>query len=285
MLKTLLGISPQAEPDGSYRPSKLAMKLATSAVTDYEPVPQGTVSGHGARVLVVVTERKDMTMHNGKRFSTGTHPVELLVPLLHLRSAGLEIEISTPTGAPAAIEMWAMPTKDEAVMGLYEALKPQLEAPLSLSQVVEGLPSRTDTRAVYLPGGHGAMLGLPEDENLGRLLRWAHEKNVYTVALCHGPGALLATAAGDSPFLYEGYKMAVFPDSVDKMTPKIGYLPGAMPWHLGAKLAGLGVNVVNTKADDTCCVDRLLITGASPEASQKLGVLVTKTILDSSAAG
>ena len=79
--------------------------------------------------------------------------------------------------------------------------------------------------------------------------------------------------------------MAVFPDSVDKMTPKIGYLPGAMPWHLGAKLAGLGVNVVNTKADDTCCVDRLLITGASPEASQKLGVLATKTILDSSAAG
>ena len=181
MLKTLLGISPQAEPDGSYRPSKLAMKLATSTVTDYEPVPQGAMSGHGARILVVVTERKDMTMLNGKRFSTGTHPVELLVPLLHLRSAGLEVEITTPTGAPAAIEMWAMPTKDEAVMGLYEALKPQLVAPLALSQVVEGLPSRIDTRAVYLPGGHGAML-VPKTRT-SAIVALGHEKGVHRRAM------------------------------------------------------------------------------------------------------
>jgi len=65
--------------------------------------------------------------------------------------------------------------------------------------------------------------------------------------------------------------MAVFPDSVDKMTPKIGYLPGQMPRGLSEKLKSLGATIVNTKSDKTVCLDRKLITGASPLASNELG--------------
>ena len=75
--------------------------------------------------------------------------------------------------------------------------------------------------------------------------------------------------------------MAVFPDSVDKMTPKIGYLPGQMPWGLSEKMKDLGVNVVNSKSDKTVCLDRKLITGASPLASNELGKLAAQTLLDS----
>lgn len=35
MLKSLFGLAPKEEPDGSYRPSTLAMKLATSDTTDF----------------------------------------------------------------------------------------------------------------------------------------------------------------------------------------------------------------------------------------------------------
>jgi molecular chaperone Hsp31 and glyoxalase 3 len=73
--------------------------------------------------------------------------------------------------------------------------------------------------------------------------------------------------------------MAVFPDSVDNMTPKIGYLPGKMLWGLSEKLTHLGVNIVNTKADNTVCLDRKLITGASPLAANELGKLAAKTLL------
>ena len=58
--------------------------------------------------------------------------------------------------------------------------------------------------AVFLPGGHGAMLGLPGNADLGELLRWAHGRrgDVFTLAICHGPAALLAAAVdqqgGDS---------------------------------------------------------------------------------------
>ena len=73
--------------------------------------------------------------------------------------------------------------------------------------------------------------------------------------------------------------MAVFPDSVDKMTPKMGYLPGQMPHGLSEKLKSIGANVVNTKADNTVCIDRKLITGASPLASNELGKLAANTLL------
>ena len=116
------------------------------------------------------------------------------------------------------------------------------------------------------------------EESIARL-NWAHENDLFTVSLCHGPGALLATSLNDQNFLYDGYKMAVFPDSVDKMTPKIGYLPGLMPIGLSEKLKSLGAIIVNTKSDKTVCLDRKLITGASPLASNELGKLAAETLL------
>lgn len=51
-------------------------------------------------------------MENGKKFSTGNHPIEMLAPMLHLEQAGFEIGIYTPTGDSVKIEMWAMPEED-----------------------------------------------------------------------------------------------------------------------------------------------------------------------------
>jgi hypothetical protein len=40
-----------------------------------------------------------MAMANGKKFSTGNHPVEMTLPILQILSAGFEIDVITPTGA------------------------------------------------------------------------------------------------------------------------------------------------------------------------------------------
>ncbi|MFT4624974.1 MAG: molecular chaperone Hsp31 and glyoxalase 3 [Myxococcota bacterium] len=281
MLKSLLGIAPQLEPDGSFRPSKVALKLSTSNVSDFERVPYAAYEGKRAKILVIFTEQKNMTMQNGKEFSTGNHPVEALLPMLHLRDAGFEFEIATPNGKPVVFEMWAMPRGDTEVVGLYEDLKSSFDSPRPLADVVDGfLDTVEEFAAVFVPGGHGAMLGIPQDPNVGTLLRWAHEHGLFTISLCHGPGSFLATALDGNAFLYSGYEMAVFPDSVDKMTPMIGYLPGQMPWRLGEELTGLGARIVNTKGDKTCCVDRHLITGASPLASNELGKLAATTLLE-----
>jgi molecular chaperone Hsp31 and glyoxalase 3 len=281
MLKSLLGIAPVEELDGSFKPSRLALKLSTSDVSDFEGTPFAKYKGLKRKILVIGTERKNMTMQNGKLFSTGNHPVEALLPMLHLKNAGFEFEIATPTGAPVVFEMWAMPHGDVAVVGLFESLKPRFEKPRRLQDVVDGFSDEVGSyAAVFVPGGHGAMLGIPEDPNVGEILRQAHAHDLFTISLCHGPGSFLATALEGNPFFYDGYQMAVFPDSVDKMTPMIGYLPGHMPWRLGETLTALGALIVNTKGDKTCIVDRRLITGASPLASNELGKLAAKTLLE-----
>jgi molecular chaperone Hsp31 and glyoxalase 3 len=48
---------------------------------------------------------------------------------------------------------------------------------------------------------------------------------------------------------------------------------------LSEKLNDLGANIVNTKSDKTVCLDRKLITGASPLASNELGKLAARTLL------
>lgn len=280
MFKKLFGIAPTLESDGSYSPSKLALKLATSSTTDFENISYTKYEGSKSKILVIFTEQKNMKMQNGKLFSTGNHPVEALVPMLHLKNAGFEFDIVTPTGKPVVFEMWAFPEKDEHVKALYNEYKANFEQPKSLNNFVDdSLTEVNSYAAVFVPGGHGAMLGIPENENVGKVLNWAHDNDLFTVSLCHGPGALLATTLNDQTFLYDGYKMAVFPDSVDKMTPKIGYLPGLMPRGLSEKLKSLGAIIVNTKSDKTVCLDRKLITGASPLASNELGKLAAETLL------
>ena len=59
----------------------------------------------------------------------------------------------------------------------------------------------------------------------------------------------------------------------------IGYLPGKMPYSLSEQLKSLGANLMNTKMDKTVCVDRKLITGSSPLASNELGKLAAETLL------
>jgi molecular chaperone Hsp31 and glyoxalase 3 len=53
-----------------------------------------------------------------------------------------------------------------------------------------------------------------------------------------------------------------------------------MPWGLSEKLKSLGANIINTKADKTVCLDKKLITGASPLAANNLGKLAAETLLE-----
>jgi molecular chaperone Hsp31 and glyoxalase 3 len=281
MLKKLLGIAPKLEADGSYSPSKLALKMGTSDISDFEKIDYKKYQGEKTKILAIFTEEKNLQMKNGKYFSTGNHPVEALLPMLHLENAGFEFEIATPTGKPVVFEMWAFPNEDAEVNAIYQKYKSAFENPLNLPEFLTKEDEVHDKyAAVFIPGGHGAMINIPKDQNVNDVLRWADDNKLFTISLCHGPGAFLSTALRGGDFLYKGYNMAVFPDSVDKQTPLMGYLPGQMPFGLSEDLKALGVNLMNSKMDKTVCRDRNLITGASPLASNELGKLAATTLLE-----
>jgi len=283
IIKKLFGVAPQKDANEGFTPSPLALKLATKSKTDYDhTVYPNAHQGGTMKILMVCTEERYMTMRNGLKFSTGNHPVEMFVPMLHLEQAGFKIDVCTPTGKAAKIEMWAMPIKDPAVKGICQRYQDQFETPKSLNDFVNGSMNDDSTYiAVFLPGGHGAMLGLPENHDLKKLIEWVFDKDIYMLSICHGPAALLAANLnGDQEsFAYSGYKMAVFPDGLDKLTPLFGYMPGHMPWYFGEKLRELGVEIINNKANGTCYHDRKLITGDGPDAANAFGKMAAEALL------
>ena len=146
MIKKLLGIAPKLESDGSYSPSRVALKLATSDKTDFENISYTKYKGNKSKILVIFTEQKNMTMKNGKKFSTGNHPVEALLPMLHLMNAGFDFEITTPTGKPIIFEMWAFPNKDEHVKSIYKKYKSSFEKPKNLKNFIDDSFTKPESR-------------------------------------------------------------------------------------------------------------------------------------------
>jgi len=268
--------SPTPDPAeaGAFLPSPYSRAQFVTARTgaqrvDYPALPAGA----RRKVLVVCTDQRYMTMANGTRFSSGNHPVETLLPMYHLAQAGYELEIATLSGGEVKLELWAMPLEDEIVLETLARYRPQFERPRRLADVVAELDADAPYAGVFLPGGHGAMLGLPESLDLQQVLRWAHKQQRLVIALCHGPAALLAGAAdGDvAAFPFRGYEICAFPDGMDRQTPAIGYIPGPMPWFMGERLVQLGLRILNDDITGRCHQDRGLLTGDSPLASDAIG--------------
>ncbi len=287
--KETLGLQAQETEAGVYIPSKSSLKLAAPSKTNYDNTEYDTPYTGNKKILMVCTEQQYMTMENGKKFDTGNHPVEMMVPLLHFKKAGFDVDVFTPTGASVKVEQWAMPEDDDDVKQLYVEYKSKLESPKSIANFVKNdMADSDDYAAIFIPGGHGAMLGLPEDKNLGELLRWGHENDLFTLAICHGPAALLSANLNGSDkaddkserdFIFKGYEMVAFPTGMDKQMPKIGYLPGTMPWYFGDKLEDLGVTISNKLATGSTHQDRKLISGDGPLAANEFGKLSANELL------
>ena len=269
--------SSKIQPDGAYNPSGFAMSIAVKQKTDYKSLAFANLHTAGAKILVVCTDDGKLKMANGKIFNSGNHPTETLLPLMHFKAAGFEIEIATISGGAVVLEMWAFPSKDEAVTSFFNELKTSLESPSKLDDIDISLAGYA---GIFLPGGHGAMVNLPESIALGNLLHAAHNTALPTVALCHGPAALLAATKVDGvEFPYKGYKCVTFSDKTDKTTPKIGYVPGAMPWLMQEALTARGMEPLNSSEKGATHVDRELITGDSPAAANALGKLAAPLLV------
>ena len=266
----------------AYFPSDYSLSIYTSPKTDFDGFKfKKAYEGGKYKVLMVASDERYVQMKNGKLFSTGNHPVETLLPMLHIHHAGFEIDVATLSGNSVKLEMWAMPNEDKNVMDIYEKYLPKLENPLKLSDVLKEVTAEDSPYlAVFFPGGHGALVNLPESRDVREVLKWAMEKDRKIVTLCHGPAALLAGSIDEDKFLFDGYKMTVFPDSLDEgANQEIGYMPGKLKWLLADKLEKLGVKIVNTGITGEVCKDRNVLTGDSPLAANNLGILAANELL------
>lgn len=263
--------TPDPAEDNAFFPSAYSLEQYTADTTDFSGLAtEDTYTGGRWKVLVIATEERYMPMQNGTFFSTGNHPVETLLPLYHMHKAGFGVDVATISGSPAKFEWWAFPSEDDAVNDAWNATKSAFKQPKKLSDVVaKGLD---DYAAVFIPGGHGAMNGVPSDSSVGEALRYFLNNDRLIITLCHGPAALLAAGIGAVENPFAGYSVVAFPDALDfGANIEIGYLPGEMPWKLGEKLQEAGITISNEDMSGATTRDRNLLTGDSPLAANALG--------------
>ncbi|TFH51460.1 protein deglycase HchA [Actinomyces viscosus] len=273
---------PDRAEHNAFFPSEYSLGQYVPARTDFDgAVGAPQVTSGPRKILAIAVDERYLPTQGGKLFSTGNHPVETLLPLMHLQAAGYEVEVATLSGNLAKFEMWAFPAKDEAVKTAYEGLLPALEHPKRLADVVATeLGEDSEYAAVFIPGGHGAMGGgVPDSADIKDTLVWALENDRPVITLCHGPAALCAATDEEGASYFAGYSLCVFPDALDKgANVEIGYLPGQLTWMLGERLKQQGLTIVNDGMSGQVHRDRLLLTGDSPLAANALGRLAVETL-------
>ncbi|MDC4447615.1 protein deglycase HchA [Acinetobacter baumannii] len=275
--------TPDLAEDNAFFPSPYSLSQYTSPKTDYDGTTYPTPYAGNKKVLMIATDERYIQMQNGKFFSTGNHPVEMLLPMFHLDNAGFEIDVATLSGNPAKLEMWAMPKQEQVVLDTFQKYADKLKNPLKLADILENVVGENSPyAAVFIPGGHGVLAKIPHSLEVKKVLKWAVEQDKFIITLCHGPASLLAAAVDEQPenYIFKDYQICVFPDSLDKgANIDIGYMPGALPWLVGENLEKLGVKILNTSITGQCHRDRKLLTGDSPLASNNLGKLAAETLL------
>ncbi len=84
-------------------------------------------------------------------------------------------------------------------MPFFERYLPQFRQPLALSDVVGQLGADSDYAAVFIPGGHGALIGLPESEAVAEnAALGAAARSVCDFALSRPGGVSRITSWGES---------------------------------------------------------------------------------------
>jgi putative intracellular protease/amidase len=151
-----------------------------------------------------------------------------------------------------------------------------LQHPRDLSQMSDEEILSFD--AVFFPGGHGPMVDLASNADVGRVLQLLHLREKTVAAVCHGPAAFLSAGSGpEGAWLFDGYKLAGFTDEEEDQTPygKLG-----ISWYLESELKNYGAVFDDGDANwvSHVVVDRNLVTGQNPDSSEATAEAILKKL-------
>jgi putative intracellular protease/amidase len=153
---------------------------------------------------------------------------------------------------------------------------PGFQHPVALSALSDEDLAGFD--AVFAPGGHGPMVDLSDNPDVGRLLTALHRKSAPIAALCHGPALLLsAPERPDGQWLFDGYRLTCFTDEEEVQT-EAGLL--GMSWFLDTALKNAGAVFDDGPAAwiSHVVADRNLITGQNPGSTEATADAVIKVL-------
>ena len=202
---------------------------------------------------VIVTTSAER-MPDGR--ATGAYASELAECWKELRDSGYDIAVASVRGGRIPVEARRLgdPIQDEFFDGLSGV-------PLADSSTVAGVGSDFDL--VCVVGGHGAVLDLPQDADLQRLVETVQAQGGVVAAVCHGVAGLLGAIVDGRPML-QGRRVAAFTDEEERA---VG-MEGRVPFLLSTALRELGAlhDVAPPFLPHVVVHDRI-VTGQNPASA------------------
>ncbi|OMF79342.1 type 1 glutamine amidotransferase domain-containing protein [Paenibacillus glucanolyticus] len=214
----------------------------------------------GKQILMVVTNHTDM--QEGKK--TGIWLSEFAEAYMAFQENGFEITVASPKGGAGPIDPGSV--SDQTPQEILDASK-HLENTKKLDDVMaEGF------EGIFLPGGHGTMFDLPDNQKLQQLLREFYEAGKIVAAVCHGPAGLVGATLSNGQPLVAGKRVNAFTDREEETTGLGSYLP----FLLESQIRDLDAIFVAAPNWSTHVeVDGNLITGQNPQST----LAVTNAVL------
>ncbi|MDQ0159425.1 type 1 glutamine amidotransferase domain-containing protein [Alkalibacillus salilacus] len=201
-------------------------------------------------ILMILTNHETITEDH----KTGLWLEEFAVPYLKFLEQGYDVKVTSVVGGKVPLDPNSIEDRPE-----WKAAETALENTEQLS--------KADANAfdgIFLPGGHGTMFDLPDNETLQYVLQQYAEKDKVIGSVCHGPAGLVNVTYEDGTPIVKGKNLTAFTDEEEKEMQLDEY----MPFMLESKLREQGANFERgDKWSDYSVRDHNIITGQNPQSS------------------
>ena len=215
------------------------------------------------KVLFIATSHDQIGDTTGK---TGLWLEEIAAPYFIFMDAEIEMTIASPKGGQVPLD-----PKSQSIIVATGKTKRFLKDAQAMSFLAHSLPleevNAADFDMVFVPGGHGPMWDLANNETARQLLEAFHLANKPIGALCHGVAALLTLQDDQGHPLIKNKKLTGFSNTEETSTG----LAGIVPFLLETELNLLGaVYSKGSNYTSHVVVDGNLITGQNPASSEEV---------------
>ncbi|MDD2466793.1 MAG: type 1 glutamine amidotransferase domain-containing protein [Desulfuromonadaceae bacterium] len=216
------------------------------------------------QVLIVVTS----TSNTPEGKPTGLWLEEFAVPYLKLKEAGFEVTVASTKGGETPLDPRSL--TDGIKVQQWKQAVSALKKTATLTQI-----DSKQFDAIFLPGGHGTMFDLPNDQNLKSLLNQFAKADKVIAAVCHGPAGFVGAKRTDGSPLVAGKTITSFTDE-EEAAAELGK---EVPFLLESKLREEGAKfVTGAKWASHAEVDGKLVTGQNPASSEAVANEVIKVL-------
>lgn len=187
----------------------------------------------------------------GNLLTEVAHPYELF------KKEGYDIDVYSVKGGDAPIDMVEL---EDAIN--IEFLKGDGPKKMKKSAPIEEV-SVDQYDAVFVPGGLGPVVDMPENQTVQNILAAMYDKGKVVSAVCHGPVSLINVKLKDGSYLVDGKKLTGF-----SITEEFDYAREDVSFELEDALRKRG-------ADYSCITpwqaysitDGRLVTGQNPASA------------------